>query len=75
MLGLEGQICCLPVDSSFAVGPLLASAGSAGPGPLPSDAKCRSVSGTTARTDGLTWRCLTSAAESVADIALMIEKL
>ena len=71
--GFDGQIACGPVEATCELSPAIAP--SAGPGPLPSDAKCRSASGTTAWTAGSAWRCLTSAAEIVADMASMSEKL
>ena len=53
-----------------------ASAGSAGPGPLPSDAKCRSVSGTTAWTAGFDLQVLRPRpTRSSPTIALMMWKL
>ena len=73
MLGSDGQTACGPVEVACALLPAIAP--SAGPGPEPSEAKCRSASGSTAWTAGLACRCVTSAAETVADMASMIEKL
>jgi hypothetical protein len=46
--------------------------GKIGPAPLPSDAKCRIASGTTAWTAELAFSLLISAVEMVAEIALIM---
>ena len=69
--GLLGQICCVGA-LVWPRRPRWPRRGKAGPAPLPGDANCRLWSGTTARTPGLARSLLISAAETVAEIALMM---
>src|SRR5262249_38658048 len=72
--GFDGQIgCALLGPAAAAVRPAIA--GSAGPGPLPSDAKRRNASGAIARTAGLCCRSRVAPGVIVAETALMIVKL
>ncbi len=76
--GLLGQTCCAGSSAGLMSPRRLAGrtrAGNTGPGVLASGVRCRSVSGTTARTAGFALSRLTSADEIVAAIALMMWKL